>query len=126
MCELVFCTNSKCSFSIHAVLADAVESNAGSGHLLKILNCLGACVSSDTLLRYQQHRIKQLEEAGNMSEYPSTAFTVVLADKTSISSTAMRGCTVEINNSVGMEQLYKQCSHSHQCLPTPHALAYLI
>lgn len=62
------------------MLADAVESNGGSGHLLKIVNRLGACVSSDTLSRYQQHRVKQLEKAGIMSEYPSTTFTVVSAD----------------------------------------------
>ena len=48
MCALFFCTNSQCSFPIHTVLADAVESNGRSGHLLKILNRLGACVSSDT------------------------------------------------------------------------------
>ena len=62
------------------MLADAVESNGGSGHLFKIINRLGACVSSDTLSRYQQHRVKQLEKAGIMSEYPSTTFTVVSAD----------------------------------------------
>ena len=80
MCALFFCTNSQCSFPIHTVLADAVESNGGSGHLLKILNRLGACVSSDTLLRYHQHRVKQLKKAGITSEYPSTAFTVVPAE----------------------------------------------
>ena len=100
------------------MVAGVVDSNGGSGHLLKILNRLGACVSSDTLSRYQQHRVKQLEKAGIMSEYPSTVFTVlstnsrVLSDVPSLGTSKLEDFQADITEQATLLN-FKQpvCTH---------------
>ena len=81
-CALMFTTNSKCSFPFHTLIADAVETCGGSSRLMRLLNRLGVCVSTDTHARYIQYRIRKSTEEGPMSvtEYPDKAFTVVSAD----------------------------------------------
>ena len=54
---LLFTTNSHCSFSIHSLLADIVETCDGSSRLLKILNRFGICSSADTHNRYVIERV---------------------------------------------------------------------
>ena len=80
VCMLLFTMNSQCSFPLHTVLADVVETCGGSVRLLKILNRLGVCASADTHARYIQYRIQQKKEEGPLHGYGNNAFTVVSAD----------------------------------------------
>lgn len=68
-CALMFTTNSKCSFPLHTLIADAIETCGGSSRLVRLLNRLGACVSADTHARYVQYRIQKSKEEGPMSGY---------------------------------------------------------
>ena len=58
-CALMFTTNNKCSFPLHTLITDAIETCGGSSRLVKMLNRLGVCVSPDTHARYVQYRIKK-------------------------------------------------------------------
>ena len=57
VCILFFSTNSQCSFPMHTLIADAVETCSGSSRLQKLLNRLGVCASQDTHARYIQYRV---------------------------------------------------------------------
>ena len=48
ICALLFTTNSQCSFPLHTLIADAIETCGGSSRLIKLMNLLGACASEDT------------------------------------------------------------------------------
>ena len=50
ICALMFATNSKCSFPLHTLIADTVETCGGSSRLMRMLNRLGACVSETLML----------------------------------------------------------------------------
>ena len=80
ICTLLFVANHQCSFPLHTLIADAIETCGGSSRLTRLLNRLGVCVSTDTHARYVQHRVKRTQEEGVMSLYPQNAFTVVSAD----------------------------------------------
>ena len=75
LCALLFCTNSTCSFTIHTLLTDIIECCGGSSHLIKLLNCLGVCASSETRHRYVQYQIERLFENGPMARYPINTLT---------------------------------------------------
>lgn len=45
-CALLFTTNNQCSFPLHMLIADAVETCGGSSRLLKLLNRLGICTNA--------------------------------------------------------------------------------
>ena len=80
ICTLLFTTNSQCSFSLHTLLADAIETCRGSSRLMRLLNRVGACVSADTHARYVQYRVQKCKEEGPMSGYPENAFTIASTD----------------------------------------------
>ena len=58
LCTLPFCTDDRCSVPLHTLIADIVDSLGGSSLLLRILNRLGVCASSDTLSRFIQHNVQ--------------------------------------------------------------------
>ena len=80
ICTLLFTTNSQCSFPLHTLITDAIETYGGSCRLIRLLNRLGACVSADTHARYVQHRVEKSKEEGTMCGYPDNAFTIASAD----------------------------------------------
>jgi hypothetical protein len=74
ICMLMFSINKQCSFPMHTLIADAVETCGGSSRLVKLLNRLGVCASIDTLDRYIQYRVQKTMEDGPMAAYPQTSF----------------------------------------------------
>ena len=79
-CTLLFTTNSPCSFPLHTLIADAVETCSGSSRLMKFLNRLGVCTSADKHARYVTKRVEKQKEEGIMSAYPECAFTIASTD----------------------------------------------
>ena len=77
LCCLLFCTDSHCSFPLHTLVTDAVESQGGSTNIIKMLNRLGVCASSDTLARFIQHKVSTQSVSNSTT---SESFTVVSAD----------------------------------------------
>ena len=51
LCVLMFCTNDRCYTPVHNLITDMVDGLGGSTFLIKILNRLGVCSSTDTLAR---------------------------------------------------------------------------
>ena len=51
-CTLLFTINSQCSFPLHTLIADAIETCSGSSRLMKFLNRLDVCTSADKHTRY--------------------------------------------------------------------------
>ena len=80
LCVLLFCTNSCCSFPIHTLLTDIIECCGGSQRLIKLLNRLGVCASSETHRRYMQYQIERLSENGPMTRYPTNTLTFFSID----------------------------------------------
>lgn len=80
LCALLFCTNSTCSFPIHTLLTDIIECCGGSSRLIKLLNRLGVCASSETHRRYMQYQIERLFENGPMTRYPVNTLTFFSID----------------------------------------------
>jgi len=80
VCVLFFTTNSQCSFPLHTLLTDAIETCGGSGRLTKLFNRLGACASADTHARYVQYRVELSKQHGVLDGYPSEANSVVTID----------------------------------------------
>ena len=80
VCILFFSTNSRCSFPMHTLIVDAVETCGGLSRLQKLLNRLGVCASQDTHARYIQHRVQKRMKEGPMATYPQDSFMLVSAD----------------------------------------------
>ena len=80
LCVLFFSINSQCSFPMHTLITDAIETCGGSSRLQKLLNRLGACASIDTHSRYVQYRVQKRMEEGPMASYPSCSFMIISAD----------------------------------------------
>ena len=77
---ILFCTDDKCSFPLHTLITDTIESQGGSGVLVKILNRLGVCASLDTLSRFIQYKADS-SKCNNKPRYLNPeSFTVVSAD----------------------------------------------
>ena len=79
-CVLLFSTNSQCSFPLHTLITDAIETCGGSSRLQKLLNRLGACACIDTHDRYLQYRVEKKMKEGPMAAYPQDPFMIVSAD----------------------------------------------
>ena len=79
LCALLFCTDDRCSLPLHTLVTDVVDSQGGSALLIKILNRLGVCTSTDTLSRFIQHKVNSLDINQNSYMNPDS-FTVVSAD----------------------------------------------
>ena len=50
--QMVFCMDNRCSMPFHVLIADLIDCFGGSTELIRILNRLGVCASTDTLLRH--------------------------------------------------------------------------
>ena len=67
VCTLLYITNAQCSFPLHVLLADAIETCGGSNRLARLFNRFGACASPDTHARYVQYRVdKSKKRRANM------------------------------------------------------------
>ena len=80
ICSIFFTMNRQCSFPIHTLIADAIKTWGGSNKLVRVLNRLGVCASSETHDRYIQYRVKKVLEEGPMAKFPGDAFTLVSVD----------------------------------------------
>ena len=74
---ILFCTDERCTFPLHTLITDIVDSQGGSSLLIKILNRFGICSSYDTLSRFIQMKAQNETPAKNLD---SSAFTVISAD----------------------------------------------
>ena len=74
--------NKQCSFPLHTLIADAIETCGGSSRLVKLMNRLGACaiVRIHTSGTYNIHRVGKSMKQGPMCGYSSKPFTVASAD----------------------------------------------
>lgn len=79
-CALFFTINNQCSFPIHSLLTEAIETCGGSVRLVKILHRLVICAISETALRYVQYRIEKRVTEGIMRYYPCNCFMMASAD----------------------------------------------
>ena len=80
ICMLMYCTDDTCNFPMHNLLTDMVETLGGSTTLIRILNRLGICTSSDTLLRTIQHRVTERQNRGPEQECIPNTVTFISAD----------------------------------------------
>lgn len=80
LCALMFCTEDRCYLPLHNLITDVVDSLGGSTQLVKILNRLGICSSSDTLARCIQHRATERETKGPEQECSRDSITFISAD----------------------------------------------
>ena len=55
LCTILFCTDDRCSYPMHTLLTDVIDGQGGSALLIKVLNKMGVCSSSDTLSRFINH-----------------------------------------------------------------------
>ena len=76
----MFATNCQSTLPIHTFITDVVEMCGGNTRLVRFLNRLGVCASTDTHARYVQYRIKKSLKDGAMSGFPQDSFTVASVD----------------------------------------------
>ena len=105
ICTLLFSINSQCSFPLHTLMADAVETCGGSKRLL---NRFGVCVSPETHARYLQYRRKS---EGPMAAFPNNTFMFVSADNLDFIHGYARVYCGE-QQSIGMGPLFKLYTHN--------------
>ena len=55
-CTMMFCINEDFTIPLHTLITDTIEAQGGSAMLIRILNQLGTCASSNTLAHYIQHK----------------------------------------------------------------------
>ena len=79
-CTLLYTTNTQCSFPLHVLLADAIETCGYSHRLMRLFNRFGACASPDTHARYVQYRVDKSKKEGPTGGYPDDAFILASAD----------------------------------------------
>ena len=80
MCAMPFATNSSCDTALHHLVADTVEVLGGSRKLIRVLNRLGVCVSSDTHDRLVTQVAQAQKSQGVWSELPRQTFTIASVD----------------------------------------------
>ena len=79
-CMMLFTTNPSCDTVLHHLVAESVEVNGGSRHLMRVLNRLGACVSTDTHDRFVTKTAEEQKKSDLWSELSHSTFTVVSTD----------------------------------------------
>ena len=79
LCIMMYITDDRCSMPMHTLMTDYIESQGGSSILVKTLNRLGICSSSDTLSRFIQQK-RTSAEYHCLKHMSEDAFTVVSAD----------------------------------------------
>ena len=78
LCALMYCTDDRCYLPLRNLIADTV--GQPWWFLIRILNRLGVCSSTDTLARSIQYRIQEREQRGAEQECSPNSFTVISAD----------------------------------------------
>ena len=65
----VYCMpiNRHCSFPIHTLIADAIDTCGGSIRLKTLLKHLGVCASNETHARYLQYRVETKQKEGPLA-----------------------------------------------------------
>ncbi len=86
LCTILSCTDDRCAMAPHTLLTDTTESQGRSAVLIRILNRLGVCASTDTLSRFIQYNASTFRK-NKMKYFSSDSFTVV-------SATILTSCTV--------------------------------
>ena len=76
---LLHCINDKYTNPLHTYITDLIEGQGGSALLIKLMNQLGACSSSDTLARYIQNKVSHPKERVTQC-LSQDSFTVVTVD----------------------------------------------
>ena len=79
LCAILFCTDDRCSIPMHTLMTDLVESQGGSSVLVRVLNRLGVCSSSDTLARFVQFKRTAFDQH-HFKHLSKDAFTLASAD----------------------------------------------
>ena len=77
---IMFATNASCNTPLHHLVADTIEVYGGSRQLMRILNRLGVCVSSDTHDRFVTCIAEQQSKASLWCELTPGTFTVATVD----------------------------------------------
>ena len=117
LCTIMFCTDDRCSVPFHTLITDTIESCGGSTQLIRILNRLGVCSSTDTLTRHIQCKVKEREERGPEQDCARKVSTIISADNIDFQHSYARIFCKEVAD---MEQLFKQYRPQYVVL---HAIA---
>ena len=80
LCQMFFTTNWQCSFPLHTLISDTIDTFGGSVQLKTLLNRVGVCVSSETHARYVQYRVEMRQREGLLSGYKLDCPVIVSAD----------------------------------------------
>ena len=83
-CVMFFATNTCCSFPLHVLLTDIVDSQGGSYELIRILNKFGAIASVDTHRRYVQYQVSKIQEVGVCHQLNPGVLSIVTIDNVDI------------------------------------------
>ena len=78
--QMVFCMDNRCSMPFHVLIADLIDCFSGSTELIRILNHLGVCVSTDTLLRHIHHTVGETDTKGILRQLNPTVITLFSMD----------------------------------------------
>lgn len=79
LCNILFCTDDRCSLPLHTLVADVVDSQGGSVLLIKTLNRLGLSTSSDTLNHFIQYKVSSDHAGKSVQWNDQDSFVVVSA-----------------------------------------------
>ena len=52
LCVILFCTDDRCSYPMHTLTSDVIDRQGGSALLIRLLNRMKVCSSSDILARF--------------------------------------------------------------------------
>jgi hypothetical protein len=77
---MLFTTNPSCATTIHNLITDSVEVHGGSRKLIRILNRLGVCVSTDTHDRLVTEIAEIQKQRDVWNDMSSEIFTIASAD----------------------------------------------
>lgn len=80
VCMMIFATNPSFNTLLHHLVADTVEVCGGSRRLIRILNRLGVCVSTDTHDRLVTYLAEEQRERSVWSELSQDKFTLASID----------------------------------------------
>ena len=88
---IMYCINEQMSMPLHTLIADMVDSQGGSDRLMRYLNNLGVCASSDSLARYVQYRVQLSNQKGNDSQSPDS-FKIISVDNIDVQHPYAKVC----------------------------------
>ena len=79
VCAILFCTDDRCSISLHTLLTTPFEIQGGSILLVQMLNRLVVCASADTISRLIQFKMSNCYTL-LMKYFQPDTFTLISAD----------------------------------------------